>query len=750
MQSESPELINKIQLKIGGMQCSFCTKTIKSGLKRLNGVLDVNVSLAHEEVLVKYNSDIITSNEIKETLNKLGFIVRDPEKVRSFEEEELELRHERNRLIFVGVLTLISLGFMISMWSGLQIPWMRWVMIGLSFITMFGPGWYIKRLALASLRRGILNQHVLLEFAAFGGLVGGFVGFFMQSWPIADFFAVSVFVTAYHILSSYVSLLVRTRSSQAIKKLMALQPATAKVMRPEGELELKIEDIIVGDLVRIRSGESIPVDGIVKEGFSTVDQSLVTGESMPIEKKPEDEVIGGSINQKGTLIITVSHIGNESFLQKIAQHIREARALKPGIVILVDRVLKYFVRGVLYAASLAFIIWTIGPLLINGQPDFEKAIYTTLAVLVMGYPCALGMATPLAIIRGGGIAAQKGILMRTGEAFQVFKDVRKVLLDKTGTITKGKPQIVEVIPSEDYFKKVLLILAASVEVGSEHPLGLVIVEYALDNNLKLMQTRDFLTIPGRGVRAFIDDKIIRVGNSRFIIEEGIIIEGIKEQLKSLENRGLTVIIVSENNNLIGLIAIGDIIKDDALETVKRLNEAGLEPIMITGDNWYTTRSIANQINISKIFAEVSPQEKVKKVRDLQSEGYRVAMVGDGINDAPALMQADVGIAIGAGSDIAIESADVVLIGEQLDGVVEAYSIGKSSYLKTVQNILLAFIFNGIGIPLSVMGILHPIWAMIAMVASVSTILLNSFVGRIFVNNFKKNKLEKINYNKNYK
>jgi P-type E1-E2 ATPase len=322
-----------------------------------------------------------------------------------------------------------------------------------------------------------------LEFAAFAGLAGGFIGFFRPEFPMPDFFAVAVFVTAYHLLSGYVSLLVRTRSSQAIKKLMALQPATAHVIRDGKEEEIPLSEVNSGDLVRVRPGESIPVDGIVEEGASGVDQSLVTGESIPVEKGKGEEVIGGSINQTGTLLIKVTHVGPESFLQKVIQHIQEARALKPGIIVLVDRVLKYFVPGVVIAAALAFVIWTLGSWLVTGEPDFSRAVFATLAALVMGYPCALGMATPLAMIRGGGIAAQKGILMRSGEAFQTFKDVRKIVLDKTGTITRGKPAVTRVVPIKEDGERELLRLAASIEASSEHPLARAIVEYAVDEGI---------------------------------------------------------------------------------------------------------------------------------------------------------------------------------------------------------------------------------------------------------------------------
>lgn len=728
--------LEKILLKIGGMQCSFCTYSIKQALNRLNGVHKVGVSLAHEEALIQYEPYLTSPLEIKDTLRDLGFKIRDPNKLYSFDEEEQELRKERNRLFIATTATLISLVFMVFMWLGLRNLLVPWIMFLLAIFTMFIPGWYIKLMAWASLKRYILNQHVLLEFAAFGGLIGGIYGIFVRNWPIAEFFAVCVFVTSYHILSGYVSLFVRTRSSQAIKKLMELQPETARIIkRDDTEEEILVELVKKGDKVRIRSGERIPVDGIVISGMSSVDQSLVTGESFPVEKIKGDTVIGGSLNLQGLLLIEVTKVGKDSFLQQISQHIQEARALKPGIAIIIDYVLKYFVKIVLFAAILAFFIWTVGFWLFTGEFNFEKAIFATLSVLVMGYPCALGMATPLAIIRGGGIAAQKGILMRSGEAFQVFKDISKIIFDKTGTLTIGRPQIVKIIPVKPYSKEELISVTASIEAGSNHPLAKAIVEYANSNDIPFQEVLDFQEITGLGVKGTIDNKNILVGNTRFIEGKGIINEKFKKQRIELENQGFTIINIVEKEKIIGVIAIGDTLKEDAKKTIGLLKQLEIEPTIITGDNWRVAKVIAKELGINNILAEVLPQEKAKKIRDLQSQGDRVAMVGDGTNDAPALMQADIGIAIGAGTDIAIESADIILINNQLKGIIDAYHIGKSSYSKTVQNIIMAFSFNAIGVLTGILGLVHPIWAMIAMALSVTTVLLNSFAGKIF---FKKN------------
>lgn len=744
--------LEKFQVKIGGMQCSFCSGSIEKAFRQIDGVDEASVSLAHEETLVQYDSSRVAPEQLKKTLVSMGYSIRDPNLVRAFEEQQEELGRAQRHLLVAAVFTLAGLGLMAYMWFRMGIyaegtftdakePWMGFTALGFALATMFWPAWHIKTMAWASLRRGILNQHVLLEFGAFAGLLGGALGlstlyssamegFLGADFPIVHFFVVAVFVTGYHILSEWTSLLVRTRTSRSVQKLMNLQPATARAVRDGREEEAPVEDLRVGDLVRVRPGESIPVDGVVTEGRSGVDQSLVTGESMPVEKVRDDEVIGGSLNQTGTVLVRVTHVGAESFLQQVAQHIQEARALKPGIIILVDRVLKYFVPAVLAASALGFVIWTAGAWLVTGEANLNRAIFAALAALVMGYPCALGMATPLAMIRGGGIAARKGILMRSGEAFQTFKDVRKVVLDKTGTITEGKPTVSAVAPVPGVEEAALLSLAASVEASSEHPLGRAILEHALEQGSELASSDDFQAHAGRGVEARVQGRRVLVGTARFLQEQGVDAGGLRERQAELEEQGQTVVLVAADGEALALIAVGDTLKEDARETVQRLRDLGLEPVMITGDNWRTANAVAGQVGIEEVLAEVLPQDKANEVRKLQQQGYRVAMVGDGINDAPALMQADVGVAIGTGTDIAIDSADVILVGNRLGGLVDAYHIGKSSFTKTVQNVSIAFAFNGIGVPAAMTGVVHPIYAMIAMAASVALVLANSFAGRV--------------------
>jgi Cu+-exporting ATPase len=720
----------KVQFKIGGMSCSFCVETIRKALTRLEGVNEVSVSLAHEEALISYDDDRIKPEALEDTLISVGYTVRDPKKVRTFEDEEKEMREEGDRLILAGSLTGIALLLMLLMWFNRMFPYTYWIAPILAFTTVFVVGWPILKMAWGSLRRGIFNQHVLLEFAAFAGLAGGVLGLFFRDFPAPDFFGVAVFVTTYHILSQYTSLHVRTRSSQAVRKLLSLQPATARVIRDSKEEEIPIEQVRKGDFVRIRPGAQVPVDGEVVEGASAVNESFVSGEPLPKDKAKGDEVIGGSINQTGTLIVKVTKVGEESFLQQVARHLQEARALKPSIIQLVDRILVYFVPGVLAFAGVAILTWTLGAWIVTGKPDIIRATYAALAVLVMGYPCALGMATPLAMIRGGGEAALKGILMRSGEAFQVFKDVKTVVLDKTGTITAGEPKVTDLVPLDTLSPDDILQLAASAERPSEHPLAQAIVRLGEERGVNFKEARDFQAAAGGGVRAQLNGSKVLLGNLRFLSNERVDIRSAQQKSADFEPQGKTVIGLAQNEKLVALLTITDTIKEDAAEAIQRMKEAGLQPVMITGDNEHTAKAVAGQVGIQEVYAQVLPQDKAAKVRELQRGGVRVAMVGDGINDAPALMQADVGVAIGAGTDIAIESSDVILVGEHLGGFVDAYEIGRRSFRKTVQNLALAFSFNGVGVPLATTGWVHPVWAMIAMAASVSTVLLNSFAGRL--------------------
>jgi heavy metal translocating P-type ATPase len=717
------------------MSCSFCAESIEKAYRRTDGVEDVDVSLAHEEVLVQYDADRIGEVEVKDTLRDLGYTIRDPDKEKRYEQQQAELADGKRRLILAGSASIVVaalMGWMIFVMGRFESESLAMDMFALALAigTMFGPGRYIKEKAYQSLRRGILNQHVLLEAGAFGGLLGGFLGLSVfPGFPTVHFFAVSVFITTYHILSEYTSLIVRTRASQAVQSLLDLQPDTARRVTEEGVEEVPVDEIEVGDRVRIKPGENVPVDGEVVDGTSTVDESVATGESIPEEKTVGDEVIGGSVNETGTLLVEVTATGEDAFLNQVAHEIEEARAMKPGIIQLADRVLRYFVPAVLTIAALAFAFWLIAPLAWGSGPNVQRGAFAALAVLVLGYPCALGMATPLALIRGGGKAANHGILMRSGDAFQIFPDVDRIVLDKTGTITVGEPTVSEVV-AFDGEEDDVLAMAASAEAFSEHPLADAILHRADERGVAYADPEAFDSVTGKGIRATVDGDDVLVGKPGWLTDEGINLSHAADEIERLQHRGLTVSAVVRDGDLVGLIGIGDEIKTDAAATVQRMHDAGITPVMITGDNERTAEAVAEEVGIDRVMADVLPDEKREEISRLQEGGHRVAMVGDGINDAPALTQADIGIAIGAGTDIAIESADIVLMGDRLGGVMDAYEIGRESYQKTRQNLGAAFAFNGIGVAAATTGLVHPVFAMLAMVLSVSAVLANSFAGQL--------------------
>ncbi len=737
---EVPE-VETLQLKIGGISCSFCAASIERAVGRQKGVDEVHVSIAHEEALVRFRPSEMSATKIKDTLRALGYTIRDPRQVHAFDEQRELARKERWDLASAGLFAIVLFGAMVGMWLDLwpRQPWFQWAALVIATYVFSWNGRRIIHKAWGAAWRGITNQHVLLSVGAIGAYVGGvlgtplpFIGWSgLTGFPAVDFFGVVVFLTAYHLLSGVVSLHVRTKASESVRKLLDMQPPTARVVRDGREEEIDIEQVLVGDRVRIRPGEKVPVDGIVLDGASAVDQSIVTGEAIPEDKTAGDEVIGGSINQTGTLLVEVTRIGEESFLRQVARHVEEAKALKPGIIVLVDRVLQYYVPVVLGISLVAFMFWCIAPLLAWGsQPLWVKAIYAAVTVLVMGYPCALGMATPLALIRGGGMAAERGILIRSGEAFQVLKDITHVVLDKTGTITEGKPRLVAVEPVDGHTRADVLRFAASAEAPSEHPLARAVVEAAEEEGIEVPASEGFQAMPGKGVEAAVEGRRVLVGTSRFLTSQRIELGTAEQILAEHEAQAHTAVLIAIDGKVAGILAIADTIKPDAKEAVTEMKAYGISPIMLTGDNRRTAEAVAAQVGIEEVHAQVLPQDKAERVRTIQQQdGARVVMAGDGINDAPALMQADVGIAVGAGTDIAIESSDVIVMGDRVGAIMDARTIGALSYRKTLQNLWLAFFFNGIGVPLATTGLVHPSWAMIAMALSVTLVLANSFGGR---------------------
>ncbi|WP_298433553.1 heavy metal translocating P-type ATPase [Geobacter sp.] len=776
--SKKPGL-RRIRAHIGGLHCSLCTGTIERALGKRPGVDMVAVSLTHEQVLIEYNPGVTRGEDLLQTLKDIGYTISDPRKLRPFEEEEAALVRERWRFIVALGMSIAAMGlagypvdspwFWLCVFSiaslvvftfvvlrayglaraltgatlfgimgavtyalqlrgvfGAATPWLAGV---LAVAIIFGAGRHIVKMAVAALRRGILNQHVLVEFGAFAGLVGGATGlaFKFPHYPTAAFFSVGVMVLSYHIFSEWLSLIVKTRSSQAVKKLLDLEPDMVHVVKDGKEQEVPLEQVRAGDIVRIRPGARVPVDGEIVSGESDVDESLVTGEPLPVEKRAGDKTVSGSLNGHGTLLVRVTVVGEESFLRQVIRSVEDARALKPGLLHLVDRVLRVYTPLVLLTALGATLFWLLGPLVVGGSPDLQRAMFAGLSVLVMGYPCAVGISAPLSIVRGGGEAAERGVLMRTGEAFQALRRVQRVVFDKTGTLTEGRPALREIVPVGGTEEE-LLTLAGAAEAGSEHPLARAIVEEAFDRSLALPEVLGFEAVTGKGVRARLGNKKLVVGSPSFLAGEGVKLDPLGARIDELEMQGFTVIAAAQDSELCGLLALGDALRPDAEETVRRLHALGIRTSLITGDNERAAKHFARAAGIEEVHARILPAEKAGIIRKLQQK-ERVAMVGDGINDAPALMQAEVGIAFGSGADIAVESADVIILNKRVSSVLTAYEISRYSYRKMLQNVFLAFTFNGIGIPAAATGLIYPIWGMVAMAASVTSIFINSLWSR---------------------
>jgi len=780
--SEEPSNLpgrRRIRAHIGGLHCSLCTGTIEKALGKRPGVDKVAVSLTHEQALIEYDPSVARAEDLLQVLKDIGYTVSDPRKLRPYEEEERALVHERGRFVSALAMSIAAMGLagypVDSSWFALCVfsiaslvafsfvvlrsfgmGWAfagsallaalgagtyalqlrgafgaatPWIAAGLALFLVFVLGWHIVRMAFMALRRGILNQHVLVEFGAFAGLAGGVIGLALRppNYPTVAFFSVTVMVLTYHIFSEWLSLIVKTRSSQAVKKLLDLEPDVAYVVKDGREEAVPLEKVRVGDTVRIRPGERVPVDGEVVSGESDLDESLVTGEPLPVEKRLGYRTVSGSLNGHGTLLVRVAVVGEESFLRQVIRSVEDARALKPGLLHLVDRVLRVYTPVVLLAAAGSALFWLLAPMIGGGSPDLQRAMFAGLSVLVMGYPCAVGISAPLSIVRGAGEAAERGVLMRTGEAFQALRRVQRVVFDKTGTLTEGHPALREIV-AVACSEQELLALTGAVEAGSEHPLARTVVEEAFKRGIALPEVEGFEAVTGHGVRARLGQSRLIVGSPVFLAAQGVDLARQDDRIKELEGRGLTVIAAARESSLLGLLALGDALRPDAAETVRRLHALGIRTSLITGDNEQAALHFAHAAGIEEVHARVLPAEKAAMIRKLQ-EDARVAMVGDGINDAPALMQAEVGIAFGSGADIAIESADVIILNKRLGAVLDAYEISRCSYRKIVQNVSLAFLFNGLGIPAAATGLVYPIWGMVAMAASVTAIFINSLWGR---------------------
>ncbi len=711
--------MQQVQIKVRGMMCSFCVQTIDTALRRLKGVERINVSLAHEEALVGYDPDQISAGHIVTTLTRLGYEAWRPGIDEPSTHRSAEVRYgETPRLLlcaYVAAVVMLTMGLMFTL--GLRSTSMDLVLLVVDSAMIFGAGWPILTMSWYALRQGILNQHVLLTYGALGGYVASILALF---FPITSFAGLGAMLIFAHVLSGFASSTVRQRASRAVERLLQLQPPVARVLRDGKTLLLPVDQVEVGELMLVKPGEKIPTDGVVRQGHSAVDEALVTGESMPVEKDVGDPVIGATLNTAGALHVEATRVGSDTVLARIARFVEESKAMKPPIVLLADRILKVYVPGVMLISFLSFAAWMLLSTPLN-------ALFAALSVAVIGYPCALGLSTPLALMRGTGLGAERGVLIRSGVAFQRLKDVDTILFDKTGTLTPGRPVVTDVVAWEGK-ETDLLHLAARVEALSEHPLGAAIVQHAATAGLETqLAVQDFAALPGQGVQAQVDGDLVLVGKPQLLAAQQVPLTPARHtQLQQLAAAGKTVVLVARAGRPVGLIALQDAPKSDAATLVEVLQRQHVRVAMMTGDNTATAAAIGRQVGIDDIVAEVVPEDKASIVRQRQAQGQVIAMVGDGINDAPALAQADVGMAMGAGTDIAIESADVVLLGEHLGTVLAAIEVGTHTYAKIRQNLLWAFFFNAVGIPIAASGWLHPTIAIAAMASSTLGILLNSF------------------------
>ncbi|MFW6381192.1 MAG: copper-translocating P-type ATPase, partial [Bacillota bacterium] len=559
--------------------------------------------------------------------------------------------------------------------------------------------------------------------------------------PMANYAGVAGMIMAFHLTGKYIEEKAKGRASQAIKKLLQMEAKSATIIEDGQEREIPIDQVQPGDIMVVKPGEKIPTDGEIIEGKTSIDESMATGESMPVDREVGDEVIGSTVNQNGRIKVRATRVGKDTFLSRVVKMVEEAQGTRVPIQEFADRVTSIFVPAVLVIALSTFILWLAFPEAFRGvgfwarsflpwvNPELGTltlALFATIAVLVIACPCALGLATPTALMVGSGMGAENGVLIRKGEAIQTMKNVHTVVFDKTGTITRGQPEVTNVISVNGYSEGEVLQMAASVENASEHPLGEAIVARARDRGVELREIDDFTAITGKGVKAGINEQQVLVGSKRLMDEAGIELDGeIENTLYKLEEEGKTAMLIAAGKQVIGIVAVADTLKADSAAAIKELTRLGLETAMITGDNQRTARAIARKVGIDHVVAGVLPDGKVEEIKKLQERFGAMAMVGDGINDAPALTQADVGIAIGTGTDIAIESSDITLVRGDLSAVVTAVKLSRATFRKIKQNLFWAFIYNMIAIPVAVLGLLHPVIAEAAMATSSITVVTNA-------------------------
>ncbi|MBS3817478.1 MAG: copper-translocating P-type ATPase [Candidatus Thermoplasmatota archaeon] len=738
----------RVDMPIEGMTCASCSQANQKALEKLDGVISANVNLSTEKATINYIPGKVHRSDFVRAVENTGYSVPDSWLEEDYEEKDkvqkdLEKVKTAKRKVYIAWSFVIPMmAIIISNYAGytlLRRPYYDFALVALASPVLF----YVGRETMYSGARSLVklspNMDALImlgSMAAYSTGIIAILNYYGYGFKILNYGGIAGMIVAFHLIGRFIENKAKGKASQAIKKLMTLEAKTARVIRDGEEKEVPVDKIRIGDKMIVRPGEKIPTDGEVLEGESSVDESIATGESMPVKKEEGDEVIGATINKEGSITVEATKVGKDTFLSQVIKMVEEAQGSRVPIQAYADKITSYFVPAVITIALSAFVAWMVLPETFHSiiswadaflpwvNPELAAlslALYAAIATLVIACPCALGLATPTALMVGSGKGAQNGVLIRRGESIQLMKDIKTIVLDKTGTITKGEPGVTDVIGDSE---NDILLHAASAEQRSEHPLGEAIVKKAKDKGLELKDPDSFESVTGQGIKAEINGKEVLVGTPDLLEEHGIE-KSYGKEFERLQNEAKTSVYVAVDGEVLGIIGIADQLKEDSKRAIKALKEQGLEPVMLTGDNEQTARAIADQVGIDRVLAEVMPDEKVEEVRDLQDKGQLVAMAGDGINDAPALEQADVGIAIGTGTDIAIESGDIVLVEGDLSAVVKAVKLSHATFRKIKQNLIWAFFYNVVAIPIAFVGFLHPLMGMAAMSFSSINVVTNS-------------------------
>ena len=704
------------------MHCAACAQRIEKTLSKVSGVKDVKVSFASKETIIEYDPDETDLGEIEKVIENIGY--RGIEKKAFLEEEKEELR-KKIALFVLGLILTIPI-FITKMFF--DFPGRNVLLLLLTTPVQFVVGWHFYRGAYFSLKGRFADMNVLVVLSTTTAYLYSIFATFAEG-PV--FYEASAITVTTISLGMLLEDMASGKAGEAIKKLIELQPKKAIVVRNEKEIEIPVEEVKVNDVIMVRPGERLPVDGIVVWGHSSVDESMITGESIPVEKKVGDEIIGATINKMGVLKFKATKVGQETTLAQIIRLVKEAQISKAPIQRITDKVVSYFVPSVVLISIIAFGLWYF-----LFESEFTFALTAMVSVLVIACPCALGIATPTAIMVGMGKGAEHGVLIKSGGVLEIIGKLDTVVFDKTGTLTKGKPEVTDVIGGN---RSEVLKMAAIAERGSTHPLGEAILRRVKEEEVNIPDAKFFKTTPGKGVEARYKRKHILVGNRGLMEDHRIPMDQLEGKIEDLEKEGKTVMILAVNGKVSGLIAVADTLKQYSREAVQELHKMNLDVVMLTGDTEKTAHAVAEQVGIDTVLAEVLPEEKVNKIKELQKEGKIVAMVGDGINDAPAITQANVGIAIGSGTDVAIEAGDIVLIREDLHDVIASIQLSRQTLKKIKQNLFWAFFYNVLSIPVAA-GVLYPFLGILlrpeisatAMILSDITVAGNSLLLRRYV------------------